>query len=784
MVSKKISGKKTKKVVGKSLTRERSVKKRRNLVNKSNQIKRLVVNRWFFLIIIAVVLSYSIYLDNVVTEKFEGRIWQLPARVYARPLELYDGKKITVKQLKSELDWLNYTKVDQLPVQPGQYHQWNGTFEIISRDFDFWDGREVSRKIRVEIQSGELAKLQDLYSSQPITLVRFDPPYITGIFPSHGEDRILLKLDKIPDDFVKMLVLTEDRRFYDHPGVDVISIARAFLANIKAGHTVQGGSTITQQLIKNLFLTSKQSLWRKVNEAMMALLLELHYDKQQILETYINEIYLGQDQERAIHGFGLASMHYYGKPMQQLSFDEMAMLVGMVKGASYYNPARNPERATERRNIILTLMTDHGMITSEQARKLSEKVVRVTQHAKRDRYPAFIDLIKRQLRNTYNADDLKSEGLQIFTTLDPFVQQSTEKAVIDGVSSLDWQDQGLETAAIVVSPNNGDVLALVGGRVPTFSGFNRALDARRQIGSLIKPVIYLSALTHPDEYTLATVLDDTQLRVEGQDKKIWEPQNYDREYHGDVILYEALVKSYNIPAARVGLDIGLGEIVKTVRELGSSKVLPPYPSITLGAVELSPYDVASIYQTFAANGFHSPLRSVLAVLDKNGKPLNRYALDVERQIDPGAIALVNFTMKGIAEQGTASRLATELDIKVAGKTGTSDDLRDSWFAGFSGDTVAVVWTGYDDNRPSGLTGSSGAMRIWSKMMGAVSSKSYVPFMPDNIEMQWIDRESGLLSAKECENAIELPFVRGSAPESQAECSGAASSNWFKGIFGN
>jgi penicillin-binding protein 1B len=326
------------------------------------------------------------------------------------------------------------------------------------------------------------------------------------------------------------------------------------------------------------------------------------------------------------------------------------------------------------------------------------------------------------------------------------------------------------------------VLAVVGDRKPTFSGFNRALDARRHIGSLIKPVVYLAALTNPEKYTLATVLNDEQFRVMGEDKKIWEPKNYDREYHGDVILYDALVKSYNIPAARVGLDIGLGEIVKTVRELGSSKVLPPYPSITLGAVDMSPYDVASIYQTFAANGFHSPLRSVLAVLDKNGEPLNRYALDVERQIDPDAIALVNYTLKGIAEQGTARRLAKELDIKVAGKTGTSDDLRDSWFAGFSGDTVAVVWAGYDDNRPSGLTGSSGAMRIWSRIIGAVSSKSYVAIMPDTIEMRWIDRESGLLSGKQCENTIELPFIRGSAPGSQAECSGAASSNWFQKIF--
>jgi penicillin-binding protein 1B len=774
----------TRKKASKSSKKGRSASKK-HITNKiSSSIKRLPIFRLLLLVFFVSGLSYSLYLDHVVTGLFEGRIWQLPARVYARPLELYVGKNISAKQLNDELEGLNYTKVQQLPAEIGRYHHWSNTFEIITREFNFWDGHEKSRKIRVVIENTQVVKLQDLYSSAPIPLVRFDPAYITGIFPSHGEDRMLLKLDEVDDDFVKMLILTEDRRFFDHPGVDIFSIARAFIANIKAGRTVQGGSTITQQLVKNLYLTPTQNIWRKVREAIMALLLELHYDKQQILETYINEIYLGQDQERAIHGFGLASIHYYGKPMHELTFDEMAMLIGMVKGASYYHPTRNPDRATERRNVVISLMAGQGMITADQAVRLSEKPLRVTRHAKRDRYPAFVDLIKRQLRDTYNSDDLKSEGLQIFTTLDPFIEQATEKAVVDVMPSLDFYNQDLQTATIVVSPNNGDVLAVVGDRKPTFSGFNRALDARRHVGSLMKPVIYLSALTQPDRYTLSTVLDDTRLRIQGQDKKIWEPQNYDKEYHGNVILYEALVKSYNIPAARVGLDIGLGEIVETVRELGSSKVLPPYPSITLGAVDMSPYDVASIYQTFAANGFHSPLRSVLAVLDKNGEPLSRYALDVERQIDPAAIALVNHTMKGVAEQGTARRLANELGIKVAGKTGTSDDLRDSWFAGFSGDMVAVTWVGHDDNRPSGLTGSSGAMRIWSRVMKAVSSKSYVSTMPDNIEMQWVDRDSGLLSGKHCENAIELPFIKGSAPELKAECSGAAPSNWFQGIFGD
>ncbi|MDH3343283.1 MAG: penicillin-binding transpeptidase domain-containing protein, partial [Gammaproteobacteria bacterium] len=332
--------------------------------------------------------------------------------------------------------------------------------------------------------------------------------------------------------------------------------------------------------------------------------------------------------------------------------------------------------------------------------------------------------------------------------------------------------------------NNGEILAMVGDRQPDYPGFNRSLDIRRHIGSLIKPAIYLSALKQSDKYTLATLIDDSRLRVVGDDKQIWQPENYDHKYHGKVLLYEALIKSYNIPAARLGLDVGLAEISKTIQQLGNHSRLPPYPSMTLGAVDMSPFDVASIYQTFAANGFHSPLRSVIAVLDKEGHPLKRYSVDVAREVSPDVVALINHSMLGIAEEGTAKRLATDLDIKVAGKTGTSDELRDSWFAGFSGDTVAVVWTGYDDNRSTGLTGASGALRIWSKLMRKISSTSFEVLTPENVVKKWVDKESGLLSGKDCKNAIELPFIKGSEPALNAECTAGSSFGWFRDLFGD
>lgn len=728
-------------------------------------------------------IIYLAYLDVKIISKFEGRIWQLPARVYARPLELYEGMPLSTEKLLLELDMLNYSSEVSDTLEQGQYHRSANSFDIVTRGFEYWDGEEISRSIRVKISDGKITRLVDLSIGEPLALVRFDPAYLAGIFPSHGEDRELVRLEDVPEALIAMLVLVEDRRFYEHPGVDIRSIARAFVANIKAGRTVQGGSTITQQLVKNLFLTPRQNLWRKANEAMMAMLLELQHSKQKILETYLNEIYLGQDQERAIHGFGLASLYYFGKPLHQLALDEMALLVGMVKGASYYNPVRHPDRAKQRRDVVLTSIFDHGLISNEQLVKLSAKKIKIARHVKRVRYPAYLDLVKRQLKNTYNSDDLKSEGLRIFTAFDPYVQQQTEQAVLTVMPQLS-KDKELQAAAIVVSPNNGEVLAMVGDRKPDYPGFNRSLDIQRHIGSLIKPAIYLSALKQSNKYTLASLVDDTRLRVVGDDKQLWQPENYDLKYHGKVLLYEALLKSYNIPAVRIGLDVGLGEISKTIQQLGSNKRLPPYPSMTLGAVNMSPFDVASIYQTFAASGFHSPLRSVTAVLDKEGHALKRYSVDVAREVDPDVVALINHTMLGIAEHGTAKRLSNDLNIKVAGKTGTSDELRDSWFAGFSGDAVAVVWTGYDDNRSSGLTGASGAMRIWSKLMSSISSKSFEVLMPDNITMQWVDGESGLLSGKDCENAIELPFIKGSEPKSEAECTDGSSFGWFRNLFGD
>ncbi len=763
-----------------SLKKSKSSSTKKSFKNKKNPWYKKTTFKVSFFMLFVFFSIYLFYLNQRITQRFEGRIWQLPAHVYARPLELYVGKSISKQQILFELNYLNYQKLQQLPKAAAQYRHWSNVFEIKTRDFIFWDGAEKSHTIRVTVEDNKITQLIDIYNGNNVDLIRFDAGYLTGIFPSHSEDRVLLRFDDVPDMFIKMLLLIEDRRFFNHWGVDPLSIARALVANIYSGETVQGGSTLTQQLVKNLFLTQDKTLVRKLNEAFMSLLLEFHYDKKLILETYFNEIYLGQDGRRAIHGFGLASEFYFGKPLKKLSLDEMAVLIGMVKGASYYNPQRNPKHARERRNIVLNSMQQSELITTRQLKKLSAKPIVTVKHARSGLYPAFIDLVKLQLQQDYQSEDLSSEGLRVFTTLDPYIQFKTEQAVIKTLPQLS-KSADLQAAAVVVSPSNGDLLAVVGNRKPSYKGFNRALNAQRQIGSLIKPVIYLTALEDSSKYTLASVLDDSEFIYKTPNQEDWQPLNYDKKYHGDVTLYEALLKSYNVPAVRTGLDVGLGNVISTLSALGYQQSVPAYPSLTLGAMTMSPLDVATIYQTFSANGFHSPLRSVHAVLDKSQKPLERYSLEVDNQVNTEAIVIINSALTDVAKYGTAKRLATQLSLQVAGKTGTSDDLRDSWFAGFSGDVMAVVWTGFDDNRPTTLTGSSGAMNIWKNIVAEAAYKPYqAPKMP-NLNKYWVDEKNGLLSEEGCENAVELLFVEGTQPQQFSDCKGGGS-NWFLDLF--
>src|SRR6267143_1118325 len=474
----------------------------------------------------------TLYLDSRVRSEFEGRRFALPARIYARPLELHVGVRIAQADVEQELRDLGYPEVPR-EGESGWFARSGNELEIALRAFVFWDGPQPAKRLRVAFEGGAVTALRDVGGAE-LPLVRLEPLPIGGIYPANNEDR----------------------QFYSHKGFDPRALARAALS--LASEKVQGGSTITQQLVKNFFLTPERTLQRKVTELIMAVLLELHYDKNEILETYLNEIYFGQDRDRAIHGVGLAAQFYFGKEVQHLTLAEAALLVGMVKGPAYYDPHRHPQRALERRNLVLRETREHGSITMEQYAVARAAELGVTRKPAMGTspYPAFLRLVHRQMRRDYDEADLRSEGLRIFTTLDPRVQRAAENALTRRLAQFDKEhrfgEPGLEGAVVVTDPQSGEVQALVGGRDVRYRGYNRALDAARPVGSLLKPAIYLTALSEPSRYTLLTPIDDGPFVWKSRGAPDWEPANYDKKFHGAVPLRVALAQSYNVATARLG----------------------------------------------------------------------------------------------------------------------------------------------------------------------------------------------------------------------------------------
>lgn len=743
-------------------------------------------------VLLAALAVYVVYLDITIRTQFEGKRWALPARVYASPLELYPGKKISAAQLSEELTALNYRH--GALEEPGSYLRDRESIALVTRPFVFWDGAQPTLRLAITFSGKKISTIENTETGQATPLVRLDPLLIGGIYPAHNEDRVLVKLAEVPPMLVKALVTVEDRKFYEHHGVDPRGVARALWTNLLAAGAVQGGSTLTQQLVKNFYLTSERSLRRKATEAIMALLLDAHYSKDEILEAYLNEIYLGQDGNRAIHGFGLASQYYFDRPLHQLSISQIALLVGLVKGPSYYDPRRHPDRATTRRNVVLTeLAAQHAISNGEfLGAKTSPLEVATRAPMGTSPYPAFISLVHRQLRSDYSEADLRSEGLRIFTTLDPQVQRAAEYALMTRLATLEKQRRipanSLEGAVVVTSSEHGEVLGIVGGRRSRYEGFNRAIDATRSIGSLIKPAVYLTALSHPDKYTLTTQLDDSPLVWKEPGTTEWAPQNYDKQFHGEVPLRTALAESYNVSTARLGLTLGVPSIVENIHRLGVERSLPPYGSTLLGAVGLTPFEVTQMYQTLASGGFRTPLRAIREVLTPEGAPLKRYSLAVAQAVDPSAVYLTTTAMQYVVQAGTATGLSAYLpaDLNIAGKTGTTDDLRDSWFAGFTGDKLAVVWIGRDDNQPTALTGAAGALTVWGQMMALLDPEPLVPAMPESIELVRVDTKTGLRADSGCDTAAQIPYIRGSAPTETAPCSGRSPAqgikNWFRRLF--
>lgn len=729
----------------------------------------------FAILVIGGFIAFSIYiirLDTVIRHKFEGQRWDIPAKVFARPLEIYTNAPITQQNMTQELGLLGYKNSENY-TKSGTYVTQGNSMYVHTRGFDFGDSSEPEQVLELTFANDQVT---DVRATKPSTtgIARLEPLLIGGIYPQHNEDRVLIKLNKVPKTLIEALIATEDRNFYHHHGLSVRGTARALVSNVTGGKR-QGGSTLTQQLVKNFYLSPERTLKRKVNEALMSLLLELHYNKDEILEAYLNEVNLGQNGNYSINGYGLASQFYFGLPLRELNIAQQAYLVGLVQGPSLYNPWRNPEGALKRRNTVLNNMLVMGYLSQSQ---YDEEVARPLGVVSKPtlgpaKFPDFLDIVRRQLRAEYQESDLTNQGLRIFTTLDPIAQTNVQNAFKASVSQLAKGNpsrlRNLQGAVLIAHPENGELVAAVGS-TQDFTGFNRAVDAKRQVGSLLKPVIYLNAI-ESGRYNWASRIQDSAVSVPVGNDQSWTPKNYSGGEHGVVPMVQAIANSYNLSAVRLGQEFGVSAFSNQLKKFGVTSNIPSYPSIFLGAVNMSPMEMLGIYGNFATGGFKYPTRAIRSVVDANGRVLERFGLNVQQTIEPSSAYILNYGLQQVMASGTGRSAYNSLptSLKLAGKSGTTNDTRDSWFAGYSGNYVAVVWLGLDDNKITGLTGSSGALPVWTNVMRQLRQQPVNLRQTDDVQWQWIDVATGNLSAQGCEGAMYIPMLRYTVPQQATAC---------------
>ena len=695
-----------------------------------------------FIVFVVLMAIYGVYLDQKIRSRIDGKVWQLPAAVYGRMVNLEPDMSITKNEMVKLLEATQYRQVSKM-TRPGEFTVQANSIEMIRRPFDFPDSKEGQVRARLTFDGDRLDTIENMDNNRQFGFFRLDPRLITMLSSANGEQRLFVARNGFPDLLVDTLLATEDRHFYEHDGISLYSIGRAVLANLTAGRTVQGASTLTQQLVKNLFLSSERSDWRKANEAYMAVLMDARYSKDRILELYMNEVYLGQSGDNEIRGFPLASLYYFGRPVEELSLDQQALLVGMVKGASIYNPWRNPKLALERRNLVLRLLQQQQVIDQELYDMLSARPLGVQPRGGViSPQPAFMQLVRQELQSKLGDKVKDLSGVKIFTTFDSVAQDAAEKAAVEGIPALKKQRKlsDLETAMVVVDRNSGEVRAMVGGAEPQFAGYNRAMQARRSIGSLAKPATYLTALSQPNQYRLNTWIADAPISLRQPNGQVWSPQNDDKQFSGQVMLVDALTRSMNVPTVNLGMSLGLPAIVDTWQKLGVAKdQLHPVPAMILGALNLTPIEVAQAFQTIASGGNRAPLSALRSVIAEDGSVLYQSFPQAERAVSAQAAYMTLWTMQQVVQRGTGRQLGAKYPgLHLAGKTGTTNNNVDTWFAGIDGREVVITWVGRDNNQPTKLYGASGAMSIYQRYLANQSPVPLNLVAPEDIVDMGVD----------------------------------------------
>ncbi|MHA0865903.1 bifunctional glycosyl transferase/transpeptidase [Enterobacter wuhouensis] len=695
-----------------------------------------------FIVFVVLMAIYGVYLDQKIRSRIDGKVWQLPAAVYGRMVNLEPDMSISKNEMVKLLEATQYRQVTKM-TRPGEFTVQAKSIEMIRRPFDFPDSKEGQVRARLTFDGDRLETIENMDNNRQFGFFRLDPRLITMLSSANGEQRLFVARNGFPDLLVDTLLATEDRHFYEHDGISLYSIGRAVLANLTAGRTVQGASTLTQQLVKNLFLSSERSYWRKANEAYMAVLMDARYSKDRILELYMNEVYLGQSGDNEIRGFPLASLYYFGRPVEELSLDQQALLVGMVKGASIYNPWRNPKLALERRNLVLRLLQQQQVIDQELYDMLSARPLGVQPRGGViSPQPAFMQMVRQELQSKLGDKVKDLSGVKIFTTFDSVAQDAAEKAAVEGIPVLKKQRKlsDLETAMVVVDRNTGEVRAMVGGAEPQFAGYNRAMQARRSIGSLAKPATYLTALSQPNQYRLNTWIADAPISLRQPNGQVWSPQNDDKQFSGQVMLVDALTRSMNVPTVNLGMALGLPAIVDTWQKLGVPKdQLHPVPAMILGALNLTPIEVAQAFQTIASGGNRAQLSALRSVIAEDGSVLYQSFPQAERAVPAQAAYMTLWTMQQVVQRGTGRQLGAKYPgLHLAGKTGTTNNNVDTWFAGIDGREVVITWVGRDNNQPTKLYGASGAMSIYQRYLANQSPVPLNLVAPEDIVDMGVD----------------------------------------------
>lgn len=693
-----------------------------------------------------------VYFYMLIQEKFDvDDKWVLPAVVYSRPLELYPDQKLSLKQMLYELKLLKYRQVPN-PQMPGEYalNEKTGRIVILRRPFEFPDGAEDKISLMVAFNGNRISRIVNADTHDDLGYVRMDPVLldrINRIDPK--EDRIFISLQDVPQSVITTLLEIEDRSFYSNMGVNFFAIARAFIKNTLAHQVVEGGSTITQQLVKNYFLSSEKSYTRKFKEIIMALIMNQRYTKDQILEAYLNEIYLGQNGSAGIYGFGLASYFYFGVPVSELSLEQGALLVGIIKGPSYYDPWRHPDAALERRNVVLSVLKSRGHITETEYEQYSARPLGVIKRGSMNysKTPAFMGVLKREISSKFGPEFLSGNGIKIFSSLDPQAQQAAETAASEELSAIEKERKlnGLEVAMVVSSWRTAEVSAVVGSRTPQYAGFNRVTEGKRQVGSIIKPFVYLTAF-HNGVH-MGTLVNDAPISVKLSSGKLWQPHNDDKRYRGPIPTYVAMARSLNVPTVKIGMRVGLNNVRDTLMRVGIDKSrIPFYPSMLLGTVELTPFEVNQIYTSLATEGTYKDLTTLRTVV-KDGKVVyERSETRTEPTLDPKDTYLTMYTMTEATRIGTGRRIGTMFpDVNVATKTGTTNDSRDTWSIGIDSDSVVATWVGFDDNKPTGLFGSSGAMRVYGRFLKERGINSLELRKPEGVKFVRFNQSGNIVS---------------------------------------